>query len=274
MEKYVLVLPLLLLLSGCISAPGIQQEAGAQIKAELVLRNLVPEADVQGSDIESVPRPNGFVRAEYSREDWETDITYRARGDRFDEAYSFYREEMPKRGWKLAGESREPQSEISYMGYTFGVEKDVEMDYRKENYEEAQINIRVIVIGKEKVTEININYFPPEEESGEEEAYKPLNREPYAGEVERYSGAVLFDQSMIQVGEIRQYTDKYHVDNARVEDVFNFYSNLQIPGYRKMTSELEGESAYIYFSGNNSGIGINIEKEGDGVIIEVMKQVR
>ena len=273
MKRLLLLLPLLLL-AGCVnsgSGPGV----GTQVSMQIAVNNLVPSADVQGEDLASVPRPQGFVRAEYSREDWETDITYRAEGDKFDEVYSLYKQEMPKRGWNLTSERSEPQGTVSYMGYTIGFEKGVEMDYVKENYEEADIVIRVLALGGTKVTEVAITYYPPEELSEEESGFKPLNKEPYVKEVPKYPEAVLFDQSRTQVMQVTEYIDKYYVENGNVEDVFNFYDSISVPGMKKVVSQLTTESGSIVFAtqDNSAGVTINLEKDGNYVIIEIMKHI-
>ena len=269
--KKVLLLSLLVLMAGCIQ--GSTESAISHVAGQVMLQ-IVPATDVHGSDIEGIPRPDGFVRSSYESEEGYTSVTYRARGDRFDYAYQLYKGDMS--GWNLDGESSEAGITVQLPGgVSGGVEKSTSLDYSKDN-EYVTVSISLVSVGNDKFTEVSIAYSTYEETSQNENPFKPISASPYVNDIAQYSGAVLYDQSYTMIGGVKTYVDRYYVNSTQsMQELFEYYSNLNPDGWTKGAENLESNQATILFTNGQGTISIMVEPSTyGGFTVEVTKMVQ
>ncbi len=256
------------------------------IVPEASLTQAIPPSDVEGKDLSDVPRPSGFVRADY-REDIDPEtgepsyisIIYRNWGNKFEQAVSLYKQQMPSYGWKkIEEETQHAGMNIGIPGVNVEVKKQNYVGYSKEdekNYYEVYITTTLLNVNDKDVTEVEIEYniYTKYEES-EETSYKPLETQPLISEVKQYPNAVYYSKNQITLSGTTVTEDDYYA-NSTIEDVYNFYRNNVPQGYTIQFSQISEDSASITYSSTsgNTIISITIDPEDEigGVLIKVGK---
>ncbi len=256
-----------------------------QIVTEASLEQAIPSSDVEGKDLSDVPRPSGFVRADY-REDIDPEtgepnyiaIIYRTWGNKFDEAVSLYKQQMPSYGWrKIEEETQHAGINVGIPGVNVEVKKQNYVGYSRENEDnsyEVYITTTLLNVNGKDATEVEIEYnIYPKSTEGEETSYKPLGTQPLISEVEQYPNSIYYSKNQITVGGTTIVEDDYYV-NSTIEDVYNFYKDNAPEGYVIQFSQITEDSASITYSSTSGtiiSITIDPESEIGGVLIKISK---
>ena len=249
------------------------------------LKQAIPSSDVEGKDLSDVPRPSGFVRADY-REDIDPEtgepnyiaIIYRTWGNKFDQAVSLYKQQMPSYGWKKTEEETEHAGmNVGIPGVNVEVIKQNYVGYTREdenNSYEVYVTTTLLNVNGKDVTEVEIEYnIYPKYTEGEETSYKPLNTQPLISEVKQYPNSIYYSKNQITLGGTTMTEDDYYA-NSTIEDVYNFYRENVPEGYTIQFSQITEDSATVTYSSTSGtiiSITINPETSIGGVLIKIGK---
>ena len=249
-----------------------------------MIAKLVPGKDVAGQDIPWIPRPKGFVRAEYEQEiDPQTgkptyiNVVYRAKGDRFDEVVKFFKTQLPKKWWQLVSEDNSAANEfnINFPGISVALLKESYLQYQKGEQEDLNVDIKLGKVNKTTITEVALTWSKPTEVTSSEEHYKPLNQSPQISEIKVPPQSIYYHKESINLGGLQSVTDYYYT-TMDLDKIMDFLKQNIPEGYTLQWSFMDNENGSIIFKNQNGEmITINVEpaETGKGYTLSISKTI-